>query len=355
VKNILILIDSLDSGGAQKQALMLAKCLDKSHNVVFAVYYGERIDPAFTNKLAELNNPPVLLNGNHLKRIITLFSTIKKTKTDILFTYLLLPNLIGSVVGRLAGVKTIVGGIRNSELDKKKLPIERFIHNHINHFTVYNNFRGRDNLVLRDFNKNKTRVIPNVFEVDNPEIIRSNKSPVNILSVGRFTPQKDYFTALKALQQLKNGGADFHYTIIGWGEQENLIRSWINELGISANVSLVIRPDNINEYYRQADIFLMTSVFEGLSNAVMEAMGFSLPLVVTDVGDNNQLVIENENGFLVNMGNSILIAEKLALLVSDYNLRIQMGKKSYSRISEKFSRQIFETRYLHLIQNDFKA
>lgn len=355
MKNILILVDSLDSGGAQKQALLLAKSLDKSYSVFFAVYYGERIETTFKSQLSGLKNQPLVLSGNHLKRNFTLFYALRKNKIDILFTYLLLPNLTGGIIGRLAGVKTIVGGIRNSELDKKKISLEKFIHNNINNFTVYNNFRGRDNLVMQGFNKSKTRVVPNVFEVTTTGISRTNNSIINIVSVGRFTAQKDYFTALKAIQLLKNNFPHFHYTIIGWGELHNQVQIWMDEFNINENVSLIIKPDNINEYYKKADIFLMTSIFEGLSNAVMEAMGASLPLVVTDVGDNNKLVLENENGFVVEVGNAAKIAEKLVLLANDYQLRLKMGEKSYRHISDNYSSEIFEKRYVQLIENDFKA
>jgi len=115
-------------------------------------------------------------------------------------------------------------------------------------------------------------------------------------------------------------------------------------------IYVVINPLTLNEYYEKADIYLMTSIFEGLSNTVLEAMSFSLPLVVTDVGDNDRLVGEKENGFLCNPKNSNQIADCLLDLCLAYEKRIQFGKRSYEILKENYSYEIFQKRYINFIE-----
>ena len=84
-------------------------------------------------------------------------------------------------------------------------------------------------------------------------------------------------------------------------------------------------PSNLDEYLSKSDIYLSTSLFEGLSNSIMEAMAYSLPIIATDVGDNNYLVQDGYNGFVTNVKDVDEIAKKLLSLVIDKEKRLKMG------------------------------
>ena len=114
-------------------------------------------------------------------------------------------------------------------------------------------------------------------------------------------------------------------------------------------MELVINPAGIDEYYRSADIYLCSSRFEGLSNTVMEALSFSLPVVATNVGDNDQLVIEGRNGFLVSDSKAELFVEPLAQLLSSAELRNRMGAQSYEIIRDNYNSGIFLEAYKDFI------
>lgn len=351
-KGIAILIDSFESGGAQKQAFLLAKHLGLRNTVYLIVYHGHKIDAKFQSRFNELTIEPIILNGNPLRKFLQLVRFFRTKKVDVVFTYLLLPNLIGGLAANLAGVKLKVGGIRNSILDPKKEPIERFIHNYVNDFSVFNNRSGVKLLCQKGFRKDKAVVIPNCFDIGKKLIIKRPDRLVTILSVGRFTEQKDYLTAIRVISQLKTDGLAFKYVVVGWGVLENQLREWITEFHLMNHVELVINPANMDDYYQNADIFLMTSLFEGLSNAVMEAMSFSLPVVATRAGDNDQLVDSEKTGFLAEIGDVQNLAKGLSELISSPNMRNEFGERGYEKLKNEYGVERFVDRYEQFIKQN---
>ena len=111
----------------------------------------------------------------------------------------------------------------------------------------------------------------------------------------------------------------------------------------------MINPGNIPELLKNADIYLSTSLFEGTSNSIMEAMNWSLPIVATDVGDNYCLVSNHENGTLHKIGDIGAMAASLSALLDDVDLRIEYGMESNKRLEKYYSRQIFMANYLKLL------
>ena len=108
--------------------------------------------------------------------------------------------------------------------------------------------------------------IPNSIKSD--FYIKRNKNKiVNILSVGRFHMQKDYKTAIAVINNLKSSSLKFSYTIVGYGELENEIKSYINKYDLNKIVRLKIKPKNLHEIYKSSDIFFQTSLYEGISNS----------------------------------------------------------------------------------------
>lgn len=349
MKNVIIFTQTIESGGAEKQAIMLANSLSELFNVRLIVFYGNKTNERITKQI-NVGVNLILLHGNKIKRISNLFIILKKSSPYILFNYLLFPNLLGGFLSKFISNCISIGGIRSAVLDKNKIPFNRFAHNRLNKKTIFNNYSGYTRYTSQGFKKEKALIIPNAIGISNEEIIRKEKSVPNILSVGRFEEVKDYYTALKSIKGLLNYTEDFIYTIVGWGTLETQIHKWIVELEIPNEiVNIVINPPQIEKYYIDADIYLQTSLFEGLSNTVLEAMSYSLPLIVTDVGDNNHLVHNDNNGFIVASKDSSSIEKHLKFLLSDYNTRIKYGKNSYKIIKDSYSIAVMKNKYLELI------
>ncbi len=348
MKNICIFTQSLSNGGAEKQAVQLANSLIDRYNISILIYYGNQVEVTLLCQISDVRIRVIRLKGCTLKKLHDIYSLFKKEKYYIVFCYLLLPNLLGGILGKLAGISFTIGGIRSSKLDRHKVLLNKIIQNNINYLTIYNNYSGVQQLSLSGFNQNKAFVIPNGHEAKNAPIVRESREIKEILSVGRFHHSKDYKTALESIAAIQNKKS-VRYTIIGYGEMLEAIREWIQKYDLVEIVKIVIKPPDLAYYYRKADIFLQTSIFEGLSNTVMEAMSFSLPVVTTNVGDNEKLVIDGVSGYLNKPCDFLGIAHSLEKLINDYPLRISMGREGYSLLYLNYSMPIFKKRYIDFI------
>lgn len=350
MKNIAILVPSIKSGGAEKQAVLLAKCLSAHYFVHFFVYYGE-MDPYEPNTkiLNEcINYKFHKLEGGHWKKIKQLYKFFNESGIECAFNYLTFCDVVGTFVEKLAGVNLVFNGIRNSRLPKGKILAERFFHNYFANATIFNCYSGRDYFQGNGFSAQKSLVIPNCFPSIQLPIIRSVPEIPAIITVGRFVYQKDYETAIRAVSLVNN--YHFRFLIVGYGDQEKDIRKWVSQYHIENVTTIYINPPNTQELIKNADIYLSTSLFEGTSNSIMEAMNWSLPVVATNVGDNNYLVQEKQSGFLHPIRDAEGIAKSLGELLADSNLRNRLGEKGNSILREQYSMDIFEKRYVELIE-----
>ncbi len=137
-------------------------------------------------------------------------------------------------------------------------------------------------------------------------------TPLKIISIGRAHWKKGYTYALDSASLLKIAGVDFQYTIVGVGSNEELIykRSQLeleNEVLFLKNLSFA----EVIESIRQADVLLLPSVEEGIANVVLEAMALGTLVISTNCGGMNEVIVDNENGFLVPIRNSEAMASAL--------------------------------------------
>ena len=351
-KNIAILIPTLKAGGAEKQAVLLAAQLTKKYNVHLILLAGE-LDVAFPNNLELVEKSNICLHkikGGRFKKLKELKKTLKENGIDVLFNYLTKPNFVGSLVAKRSGVMKIYNGVRSSRVEWWKLILERIAHNRFATGTIYNSYSGEEYFSSKGLKKEKAIVIPNCFPNISEPIIREDKDVKHIVTVGRFVPPKDYKTIVRTVAKLKEVHQDFVMDIIGYGEEEQNIRGWIKEYDVEKYIKIYIRPNNVQDIVRDADIYLSTSLFEGTSNSIMEAMNWSLPVVATNVGDNNHLVIDNVSGTLHPIGDAKGIAASIAKLLDNYELRKEYGLASNKNLRENYSMEIFEKRYIDIIE-----
>jgi glycosyltransferase involved in cell wall biosynthesis len=344
INNVIIFTGAFSSGGAEKQSILLGKILnDSGYDVIVVSFYGEKYLLRHIKYLETENINFELLNGSLYNKIRRLSEIIKINKPRFIINYLPSNNLIGGILGKVYGVATIIGNIRNSRLGFRKYLELLFCHIFLNDVTIFNNKSGQNYYKKRGFNLKKTVFIPNfIFEIPSPKTLfckNTDHQDINILMVSRFEKQKDYETALNAFRKLKTNTKNLNVslTIIGDGSLENLVKEMIVSKGLTEEVEVIVNPDDIFLYYDQADIFLQTSIFEGFSNSIMEALSYSLPVVATNVGDNSSLIKEGYNGFLTPVKNSDYIADKLEELVNSYELRNDFGKNSYIFLNENFT------------------
>lgn len=350
MKIISILVPTIDSGGAEKQAVLLAVQLSKLFDVHLIILYGEHAEyNTNSSMLSESSVHIHKLYGNLIVKLRSTKNLLKYTKTCVLFNFLSLPDIIGSYLGHKLGIK-VYNSIRTTKLQSKKECLERYAHNHWATGTIYNCYSGARYFGNRGFNVEKNIVIPNCFPNIEQPLNRQSKHQKTILTVGRFDAAKDYETIIKSVSLLQRN--DYRLCIVGYGKLEEQIKKWIKQYGIKEKTDIYIKPDNVSEIERNADIYISASLFEGTSNSIMEALNWSLPVVATDVGDNNHLVINNVNGFLHPVKDIYGISKSLCKLLDSENLRNKMGISGNYNLRENYSMKIFKERYLELIEKN---
>ncbi|MBE0675608.1 MAG: glycosyltransferase [Bacteroidales bacterium] len=352
--HILIFCKTFLKGGAEKQALILARLFSENgYNVTLANWCKERIDPDNRTFIENCSIQYVGLEGSPVNKIRRLNKIIRKSERPVIFSYLTLANFVTGILKLLNKKLVAVGGVRSEQLPFQKLIFERLVHNHLNSVTVFNNFSAKSRMEKRGFNSDKIRVIHNAIQVPQFSKPPARGDMITIITVSRFVKSKDFYTALYAYKRLvqDNPGRIIRYRIVGYGYHETAIRTLVNTLDLVSNVELLIRPKGIYAILKDADIYLSTSIYEGLSNSIMEAMAAGLPIVATDVGDNRYLVQDDFNGYLVKSKDTDAIVSKLQYLADNEQLRVEFGNNSYRKISGEFSEQKLFGSYIELLSD----
>ena len=349
-RNISIFVSTMGVGGAEKQAAILARLLSSHFKVHFVVLYGE-VEPS-SSVLEILNIPSIdlhLLKGSWLERMKYYWRLLKTNHVETSFNYLTMCDFAGAIVERFAGVKAIYNGIRNTKLELYKTVLEWVTHSFIATGTIINCYSGKEDFEKRFFNKRKMIVIPNCFLDIHEPFRRNDKSLKKIITVGRFHPQKDLRTAIEAISLLKQNRNDFKFIIVGYGLLEQQIRDWVKQYRIDDLTEIHINPPFIPKLLEESDVYLSTSLFEGTSNSIMEALNYSLPIVATNVGDNSYLVHEGSSGFLHPVGDASGMSLSLMNLLSDYEMRINFGVNGNIILKGGYSEKSFVSQYLQLL------
>lgn len=177
---------------------------------------------------------------------------------------------------------------------------------------------------------------------------------VKLVAVGRITEQKDYPTLIRALAKLTESNS-FHLTIVGGifckreFESVNLL---IQTLNLQEKVTFSGYTDKVEEYYRDADIFVLSSAWEGFGNVIVEAMSFGLPIVSTNCNYGPAEILENgKYGRLVDVGDSDALADAI-LEESQYPL---VAREALITRSKDFSEKEIADQYFTAINEVIHA
>ena len=180
-------------------------------------------------------------------------------------------------------------------------------------------------------NAEKLYYLPNGIE-DVNRLAEPEKSQL-IVSVARFSRQKDHFTLLKALSAIEGARA----LLVGDGPLFQKVKEFSRKLGIEVRVEFPGEVKDIPGLLSRAGIFVLSSNWEGLPLSVLEAMRAALPVVATDVGGVREMVKDGESGFLVPKGDAKALEKRLKELLSSSDLRRSMGKGAREIYLERYN------------------
>ncbi len=197
---------------------------------------------------------------------------------------------------------------------------------------------GRDRFVAAGVMPSaKAVVVPNGVAVANIEV-RSRDARTRLLArlgrpcesvvlgvVGRLSPVKDHATLLQAVGLLRHSGRTVELVIVGDGESRASLEALTQALQLDACVHFLGMRDDVAQLLSAFDVFVLSSISEGYSLALVEAAAAALPIVATRVGGNADIVADGSTGLLVPAQDADALAAALMRLVDDVGLRDRMG------------------------------
>ena len=152
------------------------------------------------------------------------------------------------------------------------------------------------------------------------------------ISMGDLIPRKNYETSIKAIALCKN--PKVHYLICGRGPELDNLKNLAKKLGVENQIHFLGFRTDIKELSKTADIFLFTTLQEGMPRSMMEAMAGGLPCIASKIRGNVDLLEEGIGGYLVPAKNENAVADRLKRMVENPNLREEMRKANLERIKE---------------------
>jgi L-malate glycosyltransferase len=178
-----------------------------------------------------------------------------------------------------------------------------------------------------------------------------------VIFTGRMHPQKNLPLLLEAWTEVARRGPA-NLILVGPGNDRQRLTELAETLGISRRVQFVGAVDNPADYLRAADLFVLPSVAEGMSNSLLEAMATALPCVVSGIGGNTDLIADGETGRLVMSPTAQSWSNTLLELLEKPDEAQRLGANARQRIDREFAHNVVVDRYLELyrqmISRDFQ-
>ena len=337
---------TLTSGGSERVMSIVANKMQERGYEVEIICLNDQIVFYPINEGIKITHVEVEAGTKLLPKKLWWFRKyIQKTQPDVVIAFMV--SVYTVTLLALMGVDIpVISSVRNdpaySNLRKKitrKLLLPRSAHVVV-----------QTQQIKEFFNKNiqkKTTVIYNpvnerVFEApltppsmgsydnDNPGLKIKDKRLNRIISVGRLYPQKDQKTMIEAFAKVSERHPDWKLVIFGEGPQRRALETMIQDprFKIQDKVFLPGRSENIIDELKKSKIFCLSSVYEGMSNALVEAICVGLPIVTTKVSGTEELIKDGENGFIVNVGDKEAMAKALVKIIEDENLQNQFTEKN---------------------------
>lgn len=354
---ILLLIDSLGAGGAQRQLVGLAVMLKQlDYDVTVAIYHKNLF---YADTLLSANVPYVYLKdaNNSYKRIWVISQYIRRFNPAWVIAYLETPSIIASIAHIFNNkFKLIVSERNTSQIIKKNEKI-RFQLFRFADYVVPNAY-AQEKFIVNNFSYLKSKIITIANFVDTDYFIprKHNRRLVpEIIIAASIWESKNTFGFIDAVKQLKDKGIKFH---ISWyGKMEayidyfNKCAEKIQQLDVSDCICLLDKTKQIKEKYQDADYFILPSFYEGTPNVICEAMACGLPIACSNVCDNPIYVHQGENGVLFNPLNVDSMAEAIAeLLMIDDITYSNYCMNSRKITIDKLSKKKFVESYIKLFK-----
>ncbi len=350
---LLIFIHSLSSGGAERVTTNLANYwAEKGWNITIVTITGSEQDfyqlHSQVHRIAlrldgKSNNLAVAIKHNY-QRIKALRGVLKEHRPDVALAFMATANIILAMSAKGLNIP-VLGSERiyppMVPLGKVWEWLRRYSYAYLEAVIALSSESAK--WISTETNAKNVPVIANAvtypIAVNTPLVSpkMSDEQRFNLIAVGRLAPQKGFDHLLCAFASTSQQFPNWHLTILGEGECRAALEKQRLELGLEQRVSLPGVVGNLGAWYEAADLYVMTSLFEGFPNSLSEAMAYGIPVVSVDCDTGPRDIIRHQvDGLLVPQDNHKALVDALATLMDGELLRLQYANRAIE-IRERLS------------------
>ncbi len=353
-KRILCLIDSLASGGAQRQMVGLAVLLKEKGYAVKMVSYFDI--PFYRQYLKDggVEYESLLCGKSLFSRLLAIERAIKHFRPDVVISYLDTPNILACILKiRKRDWKLIVSERNTTQKRSFREHIKFFLYK-FSDIVVPNSYSQGDYIIDHyHYLKDRCFVITNFVDTVtfSPANNHISGEVLRIIGVGRIIKQKNIPLLIEAAKTIVDKG--YRIRVDWYGDEFD---SYSDCMTLIERFNLKCfkfhRPcAPIYEKFHESAIFVLPSLYEGFPNVLCEAMSCGLPVIVSDVCDNSKIVAHNINGFIFQSNKKDKLVDCIASYISLLpSQKKEMGEKSREMALKFFSSETFVSRYISIIE-----
>ncbi len=344
IHDVVLVISDLGGGGTQRVLTRLANdwtaiglrvcivTLSGSDGDRYALHPA--VDRVALNAVSISSGKLTALTAN-ARRLFRLRQALRFADAPVVISFLTTTNILTILAA--AGLPARVVVSERNDPERQQLPwpwplLRRWTYAHAHMVTA--NTHGALHWLRGFVPAPKLLLVRNPLNQTPAPLNRGNRNKV-ILNVGRLSHQKAQDVLLKAYAEVIEKAPDWRLTIAGDGPKEPQLRELASVLGIADRVRWIKWTDDVDSLYRSSGIFVLPSRYEGMPNALLEAMSHGLPAIVTDASPGPlDCIIDGETGLVVKADNVPMLVTALTRLVESTALRVCLGTEAHKRILE---------------------
>jgi len=324
-------------GGNEKSILIAAEAMSERHTVLLA-YRCDMVGTRFSVKKCKL---PFLFEAD-LLTIVPLCVLVKKHNIDVVISTKRKDYVIGDIVARICGIPAIIWLGANRELDNTML--NRLIYQKLASGIIVNAEQIRNTLLRTPFMQQQLiRVIFNGIDTraldQTKQHQKKNPSTFTITAIGRLDRNKGFDFLLKSFSRFLSlrDGISAQLVIIGEGPCRNEYEALSKQLQLQEHVTFTGFLADPYPQLLLSDVYASTSISEGLSIALLEAMYLHNAPISTYAGGGVKEIIEHgKNGFLVEYGNESMLSELFLTLYENQKIRKIIAEEAHQSVKERY-------------------
>lgn len=349
----MFVIGVLSNGGAERVISVLAKELsDKGYEVSIVTIYGDKNDYMHDQRVRIYPISHKFRNRfvRSLEIIREIRKFIKKQNIDVVISFVAIVNIYTILSCVLSKTKLIVSE-RNDPYQNPENKYIRRLRDFLYRFSDGFVFQTDDAKKYFPLSiQEKGVVIPNPIISDLPYWNENNENKT-IITACRLTRQKNLPMLIQAFSKFKVNFPEYKLKIFGVGELRDELLSLIEQLGLKDEVLLPGFSNNIHSEMANSSLFVISSNYEGISNAMLEALAIGVPVISTDspIGGAKMFIKSGENGMLIRVGDTDGLVKAMNKVISDKEFAIRLSYKA-REIRNKLSQEKIANKWIEYIE-----